>query len=555
MKKILVAMMAVFLLFLLAACDDPATENGVTKISYEDAVKEVGAYYDSIRPQTLSARLDTDFDFTTTVALADLATFPITTRANADVIVEIAASTELSDERAPDDWVNIVASAFNRRRFTLPDGRTVGVNIRKIVSGETVTYMLDGGYRPDAYIPSHAAWGEILNSRGLKSHNIVDRLVGNTAGILMKRSVYDAYVAKHGDVSVGGVMEAALNHELVFAVTNPYTSSTGLNMLAQMLYALDPNNPLSENAIRKLVAYQQVAPVAAYSTSVMRESAKKGIVDAMAMEAQAYVLNKELSDYVYTPVGFRHDHPVIVFDYVDADKEAALKMFVDFCLEPEQQALATQKGFNLYDEYVGQDDNLSGGDYASAQSVWKKNKNGGRPVVAVFVADVSGSMNGRRLQSLQQSLLNTIQYIDSDNYVGLVSYDNSVYINLPIRKFDNQQRAYFSGAVKELQANGQTATYSATAVGLKMLLDAKAQVADAQLMLFVLTDGETNHGYSYKQVAPMVAALGVPVYTIAYETNSTDELKRLSSLNEAACINATVEVIVNELRGLFNISL
>lgn len=548
--------MALALTLLLAGCGDDEKETASRgQLSYDDAAQEVSAYFANIKPTHKEPKLDTDLDFTTTAALADISTFPLTTRANADVVVEIATATELSNENAPDDWLNIVATSFNRQRVTLSNGKTVGISVRKIASGETVTYMVDGDYRPDAFIPSCGAWGEMLQSRGFRTTVLTERLVGNTAGILMKRAAYNAYVEKHGEITVSGILSAALDGELIFAVTNPYTSSTGLNMLSQMLYAFDQNNPLSETAVAKLIEYQKIAPVAAYTTAVMRESAKKGIVDAMAMEAQAYVLNKELSDYVYTPVGFRHDHPVITFDYVDEEKQEALRLFTDYCLGEEAQSLATKKGFNLYEDFEGQDDGLSGGDYFSAQAIWKKNKNGGRPVVAVFVADISGSMNGRRINSLKQSLLDTIQYIDSENYIGLVSYDDRVYIDLDIGKFDNKQRAYFSGAVKGLSPGGNTATYSATAVGLKMLLDARAEIPDAQMMLFVLTDGETNTGYSLKQIAPMVQALGVPVYTIAYETSSTEALKSLSGLNEAACISATVEVIVNELRSLFNVSM
>ncbi|MDO4746743.1 MAG: VWA domain-containing protein [Candidatus Saccharibacteria bacterium] len=546
--------LCLLLIFSLTGCGLD-TGSKVEALSYEDAVQEVEAYYAKIKPTTISARLDTDMNFTTTAALSDLSTFPVTTVGKADVVIEIAADTELSDTSEPDNWANVVATAFNRKGFKLSNGKTVAVSIRQIVAGETVTYMLEGNYRPDAFIPSHAQWGEILASRGFATITLVDRLVGNTAGILMKHDVYDTFIANHGEVTVGNVLNAALNNELVFAVTNPYTSSTGLNMLAQMLYAFDANNPLSDKAVQALVDYQKIAPTAAYSTAVMRESAKKGIVDAMAMEAQAYILNAELRDYVYTPVGFRHDHPVITFDYVSEDKQEALQLFVDYCLEPEQQKLATDRGFNLYDEYAGQDDNLVGGDYLSAQSVWKKNKNGGRPVVAVFVADISGSMNGKRLNALKESLLKTIQYIDSDNYVGLVSYDDQVYINLPVSKFDNKQRAYFSGAVKDLSTNGSTATFSATAVGLKLLLDAKEEVPDAQLMLFVLTDGETNAGYSLRKISPMVVGLKVPVYTIAYETSATGDLITLAGLNEAACINADVEGIVNDLRNLFNVNM
>ena len=527
----------------------------VQALSYDDAVKEVNAYYNEINPTFVPAKLDTDVDFSTTAALSDLSTFPVTTTGRADVVIEIAADTELSDTAEPDNWANVVAGAFNRKGYKLANGKTVAVSIRQIVAGETVTYMVEGDYRPDAFIPSHAQWGEMLASRGFKTITIVDRVVGNTAGILMKRATYDEFIKNHGEVTVRNVLDAALARELVFAVTNPYTSSTGLNMLAQMLHAFDGDNPLSDKAIQALIDYQQIAPTAAYSTAVMRESAKKGIIDAMAMEAQAYILNKELSDYVYTPVGFRHDHPVITFDYVSDEKQEALKIFTDYCLEPEQQKLAKDRGFNIYDDYAGQDDGLSGGDYFSAQAVWKKNKNGGRPVVAVFVADISGSMNGKRLNSLKESLLQTMQYIDSDNYVGLVSYDDKVYINLPIDKFTNQQRAYFSGAVKDLTTNGSTATYSATTVGLKMLLDASETIPDAKMMLFVLTDGETNAGYRLKSISPLVAGLKVPVYTIAYETSSTSELIRLSGINEAACINSDVAGIVNDLRNLFNVNM
>ena len=560
LMRTLAGLLCLLMTISLAACGDAdmtiANPNAdVQALSYDDAVKEVNAYYNEINPTLVPAKLDTDVDFSTTAALSDLTTFPVTTTGRADVVIEIAADTELSDTAEPDNWANVVAGAFNRKGFKLANGKTVAVSIRQIVAGETVTYMTEGDYRPDAFIPSHAQWGEMLASQGFKTITIVDRVVGNTAGILMKRATYDEFIKNHGEVTVRNVLDAALARELVFAVTNPYTSSTGLNMLAQMLHAFDSDNPLSDKAVQALIDYQQIAPTAAYSTAVMRESAKKGIIDAMAMEAQAYILNKELSDYVYTPVGFRHDHPVITFDYVSDEKQEALKIFTDYCLEPEQQKLAKDRGFNIYDDYAGQDDGLSGGDYFSAQAVWKKNKNGGRPVVAVFVADISGSMNGKRLNSLKESLLQTMQYIDSDNYVGLVSYDDKVYINLPIDKFTNQQRAYFSGAVKDLTTNGSTATYSATTVGLKMLLDASETIPDAKMMLFVLTDGETNTGYRLKSISPLVAGLKVPVYTIAYETSSTSELIRLSGLNEAACIDSDVAGIVNDLRNLFNVNM
>ena len=367
--------------------------------------------------------------------------------------------------------------------------------------------MTDGGYRPDCYIPSNSAWGEMLDAKSIKTVQVTDRIAGNTAGILMKKAVYEQFIEKYKEVTVANVLEAANNGDIVFAYTNPYTSSTGLNILSAMLYSFDNKNPLSDEA---------------------------------------------------APAGIRHDHPVYTFDYVSAEKQQAVKMFADYCLTEEMQKLATQKGFNRHDDYKSQENGMDGNGYFAAQRVWKQNKNGGRPTIAVFVSDISGSMNSSgRLSSLKKSLLSTMQYIDNNCYIGLVSYDDRVYINLPIRQFDNQQRAYFSGAVKDLATNGETATYDATVVGMKMLLDAQKEVPDAKLLLFVLSDGEQNCGYRLSRVAPIVDGLNIPVYAIGYEMTGKgrEELKTLSSVNEAAMIDADVEGIVNELRNLFNVNM
>lgn len=133
---------------------------------------------------------------------------------------------------------------------------------------------------------------------------------------------------------------------------------------------------------------------------------------------------------------------------------------------------------------------LDGAGYLAAQKIWKMNKDGGKPVIAMFVADISGSMDGEPLMALKDSLTATAQYISSDNYIGLVSYSDNVYVNLDIEQFDETQRAYFSGATNSLAANGGTATYDATLVALNMLYEKAQEVPDAKLMLFVLSDGE-----------------------------------------------------------------
>ena len=65
------------------------------------------------------------------------------------------------------------------------------MTVRKIASGEVVTYMVNGGYRPEVFIPSNYAWGKMLDASGIRTVEIADRIVGNTAGILMSREMYE----------------------------------------------------------------------------------------------------------------------------------------------------------------------------------------------------------------------------------------------------------------------------------------------------------------------------------------------------------------------------
>ena len=109
--------------------------------------------------------------------------------------------------------------------------------------------------------------------------------------------------------------------------------------------------------------------------------------------------------------------------------------------------------------------------------------------------------------------------------------------------------------MKSLSAGGTTATYDAVLVALDMLKNKAAEVPDAKLMLFVLTDGEQNEGYSLERITGIVGGLEVPVYTIAYNYSDNGELETLSGINEAACIKAESSDIANQLRNLFNVQI
>lgn len=555
--RILSLLLAVMMMVLIITGCTQHNEGNEKVYSYDEAVTELNAFNQKIKTDTIEPVMDIYDDDSEKTALADISVFELTTEGSGDINLEIAAPSELSGS-APDNWLNIVADDFNKERKTI-DGKTVSVTVRKIASGEAVTYIADGGYKPDLYIPSSYAWGEMLTAKGIKTTTLAERTLGNTAGILMEKDTYDTFIDKYETLSLDKVIEASLAGDLTFAYTNPYTSATGLNALASTLTAFDAKDPLSDAAQQKLLDYQKQSPPVAYTTGVLVNQASKGIIKAMVMEEQAYVNKPELKNYVYEPFGIRHDHPMYTFDWVSDEKREAAELFTEYCLSENAQELGTEKGFNRHDDYKSQNTDFTGQQYLSAQTIWKQSKDGGQPIIACFVADISGSMDGLPLNQLKESLLATKGYISENNYVGLVSYASKVHVNLPIERFDATQKAYFSGAVKNLNTEDSTATYDAVLVAMKLMMDKKEEVPNAKMMLFVLSDGDQNYGYDLNRVAPIIGGLKIPVYSIGYNLNAGSgaekELTRMSNINEAAMINADSENLINQLRNLFNTQL
>ncbi len=481
--------------------------------------------------------------------LPEIEKYPLVVEGTGDINIEIFASPEKSGD-GKDGWIVEVAKKFNEQGYTI-DGRTISVSVRNIASGLGADYIISGKYAPDAFSPSSILWGNLIKAQGGDVTIEADRLVGNVAGILVSKSTKEMLESKYGAADMEAVLTAVVNNEMVMGYTNPLASSTGLNFLLSTLNYYDASNLLSDKAKAGFTTFQNNVPYVAYTTMQMRESAASGKLDGMVMEYQTYVNDEELSKYEFIPFGIRHDNPIYQVGALSEDKKAVLDQFTEYSLNDSSQDLAAEYGFNGLNDYAGESYDVNGSTVLQAQQLWKQNKDGGKDIIAVFVADVSGSMDGDPINQLKKSLINGAQYINDNNYIGLVSYSTDVAIELPIAKFDLNQRAYFQGAVEDLQAGGNTATYDGITVAVKMLLEAKETNPDAKLMLFLLSDGETNIGNSLDYVEPVIKESSIPVYTIGYNKDIT-ALQAISNINEASSINADSDDVIYKIKSLFN---
>ena len=468
--------------------------------------------------------------------LPEIDKYPLSVEGSGDVDIEIFTSGEKAG-KDNDSWLIDVASSFNSSDVKTSDGKTVSMSVRSVPSGTAADYIISGKYLPDLYTPSNTLFGEYAISNNGSLELYADRLVGNTAGILVKKD--------SGYTTADEVIKAVQDNKITMGYTNPQTSATGLNLLLTLLRGGDDN----------FTKFNANIPYVAYTTQQMRDSASNGTLDAMLSEYQAYINDNNLTSmYDFIAFGVRHDNPVYICN--KSGKTAAelegVKLVVDYCKSDEMQKIAAQKGFNANDDYTSAEE-FSGAQVTQGLKTYKKTKDNGKDIIAVFVADCSGSMDGDPMNQLKNSLTNGAQYINDNNYVGLVSYLNSVTIEVPIAQFDLNQRSYFQGAVNNLIASGGTASYDAVVVAVKMITEAKAQHPDAKCMLFLLSDGYANNGYSMDEITSALRTSGIPVYTIGYGDDAdTGELARLSGINEAASINADSDDIIYKIKSLFN---
>ena len=472
--------------------------------------------------------------------------YPLKVEGYGDINIEIFTSGEKAGS-GNDAWLIDCANSFNNQN-NMVGSKSVSLSVRSVSSGLAADYIISEKYLPDLYTPSNTLFGEyaIVNGGKLELYN--DRLVGNTAGLLVRKG--------SGYTSTDAVINDVMSGKLNVGYTNPQTSATGLNLL---LYILKSNGSVTDSvATEAFTKFNNNIPFVAYTTQQMASSAANGSLDGMTMEYQTYVNDSNLqSMYDFIPFGLRHDSPLYLIDKLSKTPEEleAIELINKYLASSEMQAIASRYGFNSNDSYTNPYA-VTGSEITQALKMYKTQKDNGQDIVAVFVTDCSGSMAGVPIIQLKESLSNGMQYINENNYVGLVSYSSLVTVEVPIAPFDFNQKAYFQGAINRLTANGGTHSYEAICVALNMIEKAKVDHPDAKCMIFLLTDGYANGTMSIDMIRYAVVQSGVPIYTIGYtEQADMSSLKEISNINEATSINADSDDIIYQIKSLFNAQL
>ena len=486
--------------------------------------------------------------------LPSISEYPMTLAArdsSSTEAVEIFTSSEKAGNGRDGLYIEM-ANSFNQQRYKLDNGKVAQVGIRKIASGLGAQFILAQRNTPEAFSPSNHLWGDMLSAQGIALKKIAEVTAPNTAGVIVRSSKKEL-ITSNGNLDIQKLLTAVTGGTFAMGYTNPYQSSTGLNFLLTVLNAFaegDESQYLAPDVASAFEAFQAGVPFVAQNTLQMRDAAvESGVLDALVMEHQSWVNVKGMGDYEFVPFGVRHDSPLYATTEADSNELAVLELFAEFLAK--NQRVVDDYGFGQQSDYQSSYTLQNGAMILNAQKIWKEKKSGGRPIAAMFVADVSGSMDGSRIKNLKKALIESSDLISSGNSIGLVSYNNRVNVDLSIRPFNIQQKSLFIGAVEQLQTGGGTATNDAVLVAANELSGFARENPDHKLVIFVLSDGETNKGLAYEDVSTMMEWIGIPIHSIAYELSS-EHLKAMASLAEGAYIESSAESASYRIGNLLN---
>jgi len=488
-----------------------------------------------------------------------------------EVYIEIYSSSEKANaDRQNERWLIEVADAFNSRGETV-SGKPIKVGIRKIPSGTVARLLLAKSAQPTGYSPSNDLWTEMIKSQGVVIRPIVRRLVPNTAGLVLPGTVYDQ-LAAGGEVTFDRIVDQVAAGTLAVGYPNPYTSSTALNMLYTLFWRAaghqqdggaltiaDVNSPQVNSVFEQ---FQQGVLATTTTTLDLQELFLRdsSVLQAFPLEYQNYVNLKAVAGFENTqfvPFGIIHNNPLVGFDWNTPEQRAALKKFADFATSPAMQNLAAQQGFMATDYLKqGKTPPIPAGDVLlAAQSNWKLRKDAGRTAYMAIVVDTSGSMEGAPLRAVQEGLRVASQYINPGNQVSLITFSDQPVQQLSLRPFDEQQHKRFLAAVDLLQSGGGTALYDGVMVGLSELLAQRQKDPNGNYYLLLLSDGQTNIGYKFKEIKDILAYSGVRFYPIAYGEVDEAEMQAIAELRESTVKMGTPENVQDLFRDLFQVNL
>lgn len=521
--------------------------------------------------------------------------------------VRVAIASSVTKQR----WVEDAAERFKADGIRTASGAPVEIEVTPVLSGDSMLQIVDGTLQPTVWSPGESAWVDQLDERWGRGHTTAIHskdckpTVLTPVGFAMWRPMAEALGWPSQPIGWKTLVDLANDPDgwasrghpewgkLRLGHTHPQYSSAGLLFLASVIYAqLGITSGLTTEAVYSKPVTDALATLAGntskygmVTTDLLSKMASGGpdfLHVSAAFEEGTVRFNLEHADELRWPLAFVFptegtfwsDHPYCILDqsgWVDPEEAEAARLFLDFLLSDGSQAKAESFFVRPLSDAVALGTNLSienGTDPTASprtipalklpnpevsEAIIDQFMATKRKATTMIVLDVSGSMNGKRIQTATTATAAFLSRFDPQDRIGLIAFNDQIATVSPILPAsENSERLQsvvgnlvsgggtnlngaicraaevMRGEVAEDESHGENRVY-----GIVLLsdgADTRGEVSDTRMFSECLkTDAETE---------------GFKVFAISFGDEApADVLVRLADQTHGALFRATPESI------------
>jgi len=495
----------------------------------------------------------------------------------------------IASSNTKQNWLNQVVESFNEAGHQTANDMAIVAEVEHVTSGGSMNAILDGELKPVVWSPGDPSWVEQINTtwqqRNNRSINSEEcqPTVYAPLGFAMWRPMAEALGWPDEPIGWDTIVELAADPagwasygrpewgQFRFGHTHPgYANSGLLSMTAFVHGVVDSEGQLApaqvyeaEEAMRALEhstsKYGRQAPAL---LELMASQGPSFLHAAAVPEADTVRFNVERSDELAFPLAFIFpsagtiwaNHPYCILDnadWVSDDQAEAAVIFQKYLADRERQELAVDNYLRPLDSSIalhapmslenGTDPGVTTDQIPALPSpdadvsaavidLFGITK---RKATVIVALDISGSMEGAKIQSATAATAEFLDRLDPDDEVALLTFDDDV-VSLSDPQPVRDVVEGLSSRVLSLIADGNTALFAAVCRATEVATELKEEdqaAGESRLYGVVLlsdgedTVGEPTENQMFVTCLPTNAEVdGVKIFPIAFGDDAAEEV-------------------------------
>ncbi len=508
------------------------------------------------------------------------------------VLLSIASSS------TKQNWMDQVVANFNAAGKTTAAGNKIQAEVAHVLSGGSLNDIMSGKLQPVVWSPGASSWVDQLNVQWQQQTNTslmsgaCPPVVYTPLGFAMWRPMAEALGWPDKPIGWQTIVDLAADPngwatyghpewgKFRFGQAHPKYANAGLLTTTSFVYGIagktdtltaqDVYAPEVEAALRALA--QNTSKYGMITTDLLDLMAKQGpgYIHAVAtFESDTIALNLNRSDELRFPLAFIFpsegtfwgDHPYCILDkadWVSPEQAEAAQIFLEFLLSQDQQSLAMDTLLRPLDVSIPLRAplNLEGGTDPritpqTVPSLAFPNADVSEAIIDLFmitkrkatvllVLDVSGSMQGEKINTATEATVSFLKRLDPDDRVGVLIFNHDVVTLSEVARVGDVGEQT-SGQVSTLIADGNTALYDAVCQATTLMQAQYARDIEANdhrlYGIVLLSDGDDTVGRPTEKqmfatcLPTQAEADSVKIFPIAFGDDANQTvLKRIADV-------------------------